>query len=196
MATVASHRLDRCYCNGSIQSTADNDTPAALPVSGAADAASDHRVCRARIFENEFGEKQVMLYDESGSSGITSPRFYRKRSTAGNTGQGLGRSICKHSRSTNASCLMELKKRWQGLSHGLTGSWPGWALNVFVLHGIIGWHVILCNMLTHSSYVKLTVWCIMRIWLIMWLNLCVQFNNLFINIKYPWCWWCYIINNN
>ena len=31
-------------------------------------------------------------------------------STASNTGQGLGSSIRKHSRSTNASCLMELKK--------------------------------------------------------------------------------------
>ena len=75
MATVASHRLSRCYCNRSVESTADNDAPAALPVSGAADAASDHRVCRTRIFEVEFG-----------------------------------RSICKHSRSMNASCLMELKK--------------------------------------------------------------------------------------
>ena len=105
MATVASHRLGRCYCNGSEQSTADNDAPAALPVSDAADAASDHRVCRARIFEVEFVEKQVTLGDESGSSEIisNSPRVYRKRSTAGNTGQGLGSSIHKHSRSTNAS---------------------------------------------------------------------------------------------
>ena len=110
MATVASHRLGRCYCNESVQSTADNDAPATLPVSGAADAAGNHRVCRARIFEIEFGENQVTLYDESGSSGITFPRFYRNRRTAGNTGQGLGSSIRKHSRSTNASCQMELKK--------------------------------------------------------------------------------------
>ena len=121
MATVASHRLGRCYCNGSVQSTADNNAPAAIPVSGAADVASDHRVCSARIFEVEFVEKQVTLGDESGSSGITSTRFCRKRPTAGNR-QGLGSSIRKHSRSTNASCLMQLKKSWQGFGprpHGL-----------------------------------------------------------------------------